>query len=54
MALAVDFIDKHDLSDKMCRQLQPRKTKLRVYLYSSKRRYTHRSLLTRQSALVSK
>ena len=54
MALAVDFIDRHDLSDKTCRQLQPRKTKLRIYLFSSKRRYTHPSLLTRQSALVSK
>ena len=31
MALAVDVIDRCDLSNKMHRQLQPKKTKVRLY-----------------------
>ena len=56
MALAVDVIDRRGPSNEMPRQLLPKKTKERLYshLYSSKRRFTRPSLLTRWSALVLK
>ena len=31
MALAIDVIDRHDPSNKMHRQLQPNKAKIRLY-----------------------
>ena len=57
MALAIDVIDRRDPSNKMRRQLQLNKTKVRLYqpfLYSSKRRSSHLSLQMRRSALVLK
>jgi len=56
MALAVNIIDRHGSSNQMDHQLQPKKTKVGYisHLYSSKRRFTHPSLLTRQNALVLK
>ena len=57
MTLAVDVIDRRGSSDEMRHQLQPMKTKVRLYiscLYSSKRRFIRPSLLIRWSALVLK
>ena len=57
MALAVDVIDRHAPSNEMCRQLQPKKLKVKNYishLYSSKRCFSHPSLLARLSASVLK
>ena len=57
MALAIDVIDRRDPSNEMRRQLQPNKTKVRLYfspLYSSKRRSSHPSLQMRRSASILK
>ena len=60
MALAINVIDRRGPGNKIHCQLQPKKTKvqckavLAVYIRSSKRHFTHPSLLTRQSALVLK
>ena len=57
MALAVNVIDRRGPSNEMCRQLQPKKTKVRLcypVIYVAARRFSRPSLLTRQSALVLK
>ena len=57
MALAVNVIERRDPSNEMRRQLQPKNTKVRLYypfIYVAARRFSHPSLLTRQSALVLK
>ena len=58
MALVIYIIDRHDPSNEMRHQLQPKKTKVRLrsisHLYSSKRHFTHPSLLTRQSTSILK
>ena len=48
MALAVNVIDRCGPSNKMCHQLQPKKTKVMLYYIAGKK------VLTRQSALVLK
>ena len=59
MVLAVDVIDRHGPSNEIRRQLQPKKTKVRLYyvaVYIAAKDYvfTHPSLLTRRSASVLK
>ena len=52
MALAINAIDRRGSSNKICCQLQPKQTKIMLYmyylLYNDKRCYTRHALLARQ------
>ena len=57
MALAIDIIDKRGPSNETHRQLQLKKTKVKLYILAihiATRHYSRLSLLTRQSASVLK
>ena len=56
MAVAVDVNDRRGPSNEMRQQLQSKKPKVRLisHLYSSKRHFSHPSLLAKRSASVLK